>query len=370
MKYDYLIVGSGLFAATFAFEMTKHGKKCLVIEKRNHVGGNVYCEKINNINVHKYGPHIFHTSNKEIWQYVNQFTEFNNFVNQPLACYKNEIYNLPFNMNLFVQLWRDVKTPEDAMNKITSQVKSANITEPKNLEEFAISQVGKDIYDKFIKEYTEKQWGRPCDKLPMFIIKRIPVRYTFNNNYFNDIYQGIPVLGYNHIIEKMLEKCDVILNVNYNLEKDKYKFMAKKVLYTGMIDEYFNYEFGPLDYRSLKFENEIYSNIDNYQGNAVVNYTDKSVKYTRIVEHKFFENNTCKGTIITKEYPFAYDKSTESYYPVNDDKNNSLYEKYRTLCSKEKDVLFGGRLGDYKYYNMDETIEKALALSKVELNEK
>lgn len=370
MKYDYLIVGSGLFAATFAFEMTKHGKKCLVIEKRNHVGGNVYCEKINNINVHKYGPHIFHTSNKEIWQYVNQFTEFNNFVNQPLACYKNKIYNLPFNMNLFVQLWRDVKTPEDAMNKIAFQVKSANITDPKNLEDFAISQVGKDIYNKFIKEYTEKQWGRPCNQLPMFIIKRLPVRYTFNNNYFNDIYQGIPVLGYNCIIEKMLEKCDVILNVNYNLEKAKYKSKAKKVLYTGMIDEYFNYELGPLDYRSLKFENEIYSDIDNYQGNAVVNYTDKSVKYTRIVEHKFFENNTCKGTIITKEYPLTYDKSTEAYYPINDEKNNNLYEKYRTLCSKETNVLFGGRLGDYKYYNMDETIEKALVLSKVELNEK
>ncbi len=368
MKYDYLVVGAGLFGATFAYEMSKNGKKCLVIDRRNHIGGNIYCENINGINVHKYGAHIFHTSNKEVWDYINQFTEFNNFINSPVARYKSKIYNLPFNMNTFVQVWPDVLTPNDAKKKINEQIASLAIKEPKNLEEQALSLVGKDIYEMFIKGYTEKQWGKTCQELPSFIIKRIPVRYTFNNNYFNDIFQGIPIGGYNKIIEKMLEKCDVLLNVDYNKEKDKYKNLAKKTLYTGMIDEYFDYSLGKLDYRSLKFEHEIHKDIDNYQGNAVVNYTESSVPYTRIIEHKFFENNTCKGTLITKEFPIKYEQQKEAYYPINDDKNNDLFKRYQKLADQENCVIFGGRLGEYKYYNMDEIVKKALELSSVELN--
>ena len=363
-KYDYLIVGAGLFGATFAYEMGKAGKKCLVIDRRNHIGGNIYCENINNINVHKYGAHIFHTSNKLIWEYVNSFVEFNNYINSPIANYNGELYNLPFNMNTFTKLWSDVVTPSDAMKKINSE---KFIGEPKNLEEQAKSLVGTTIYEKLIKDYTEKQWGRPCNELPAFIIKRLPVRYTFNNNYFNDRYQGIPIGGYNKIIESMLKNCDVELNVDYLKNMDKYNNLADKVLYTGMIDEYFNYKFGNLEYRSLKFETEVLPNVDNYQGNAVINYTDSKTKYTRIIEHKHFEFNDCKGTIITKEYPSDWHIGDEAYYPVNDEHNNELFNKYLELSNKESNVIFGGRLGNYKYYDMDKTIEAALELVSKEL---
>ena len=361
MKYDYLIVGAGLFGSTFAYEMSKRGKKCLVIDRRNHIGGNIYCENINGINVHKYGAHIFHTSNKEIWNYVNQFVEFNNYVNSPIANYKGELYNLPFNMNTFTKLWSDVVTPSDAIKRIEEQKKEVEGIEPSNLEEQAISLVGRDIYEKLVKGYTEKQWGRSCTELPAFIIKRLPVRFTFNNNYFNDRYQGIPIGGYNVIIEKMLENCDVKLGIDYLKNKDEYDKLADKVLYTGMIDEYFDYKLGNLDYRSLKFETEILD-IDNYQGNAVINYTHRDVPYTRIIEHKHFEFNDCKGTIITKEYPSDWKLGDEAYYPVNDDKNNTLFSKYKELANNEKNVIFGGRLGNYKYYDMDKVIEAALNL--------
>ena len=302
-KYDYLIVGAGLFGSTFAYEIGKRGKKCLVIDRRNHIGGNIYCEKINNINVHKYGAHIFHTSDKDIWEYVNQFVEFNNYVNSPIANYKGEIYNLPFNMNTFSKLW-GVVTPKEAQEKIEQQKAEFDIIEPKNLEEQAISLIGKDIYFKLIKEYTEKQWGKDCKKLPAFIIKRLPVRFTYDNNYFNDRYQGIPIGGYNKIIEKMLYNADVELGVDYLKNKEKYNRLANKIVFTGMIDEYFDYKFGNLEWRSLKFENEIIKDEDNFQGNAVVNYTSHSQKYTRIIEHKHFEFNNCSGTVITRE-PFT-----------------------------------------------------------------
>ena len=363
-KYDYLIVGAGLFGATFANEMEKAGKKCLVIDRRNHIGGNIYCENINNINIHKYGAHIFHTSNKLIWEYVNSFVEFNNYVNSPIANYNGELYNLPFNMNTFTKLWSDVVTPSDAMKKINSE---KFIGEPTNLEEQAKCLVGTTIYEKLIKDYTEKQWGRPCNELPAFIIKRLPVRYTFNNNYFNDRYQGIPIGGYNKIIESMLANCDVELNVDYLKNMDKYNNLADKVLYTGMIDEYYNYKLGNLEYRSLKFETEVLSNVDNYQGNAVINYTDSKTKYTRIIEHKHFEFNDCKGTIITKEYPSDWHIGDEAYYPVNNDYNNELFNKYLDLSKLETNVIFGGRLGNYKYYDMDKTIEAALELVSKEL---
>ena len=362
MKYDYLIVGAGLFGSTFAYEMTKKGKKCLVIDRRNHIGGNIYCEEINGINVHKYGAHIFHTSNKQIWEYVNQFTEFNNYVNSPIANYKGELYNMPFNMNTFTKLWNDVVTPNDAIKKIEEQKSELGDKEPTNLEEQAISLVGRDIYEKLVKGYTEKQWGKDCTELPSFIIKRLPVRFTFNNNYFNDRYQGIPIGGYNVIIEKMLENCDVELNVDYLKNKEKYDNIAEKVLYTGMIDEYFNYSLGNLDYRTLRFENEVLLDTDDYQGNAVFNYTDRETPYTRIIEHKHFEFNICKGTIITKEYPCDWKLGDEAYYPVNNDKNNLLFNKYKELASNEKNVIFGGRLGHYKYYDMDKVIEAALQL--------
>ena len=357
--YDYLIVGAGLFGSTFAYEMTKLGKKCLVVDRRQHIGGNIYCEKVNGINVHKYGAHIFHTSNKKIWEYVNQFAEFNNYVNSPIANYHGELYNMPFNMNTFTKLW-GVVTPKEAMEKIESQKSILNGKEPQNLEEQAISLVGEDIYRKLVKEYTEKQWGRDCKELPAFIIKRLPVRFTFNNNYFNDPYQGIPIGGYNVIIEKMLEGSDVELGVDYLKEKDKYDSMAKKVLFTGMIDEYFNYNLGNLEYRTLRFENEVLEDVDNYQGVAVMNFTSHEQKYTRIIEHKHFEFNDCKGTVITKEYPSAWKLGDEAYYPVNDDRNSKLYKEYEELAKKEKNVLFGGRLGQYKYYDMDKVIGAAL----------
>lgn len=368
-KYDYLIVGAGLFGSIFAHEMTKKGKKCLVIDRRNHIGGNIYCENINGINVHKYGAHIFHTNNKEVWNYVNQFAEFNNYINSPIANYNGELYNLPFNMNTFTKLWNDVVTPNDATNRIESQKKELNNKEPKNLEEQAISLVGRDIYEKLVKGYTEKQWGRDCKELPSFIIKRLPVRFTFNNNYFNDRYQGIPIGGYNLIIEKMLKNCDVELNANYLNNKQEYDKLANKILYTGMIDEYFNYLLGNLDYRSLRFETELLNGIENYQGNAVINYTSRDVPYTRIIEHKHFEFGNQKDTIITREYPCNWKIGDEAYYPVNDEKNTLLFEQYRKLSEKESNIIFGGRLGNYKYYDMDRVIETALEYVRKELGE-
>ncbi len=363
-KYDYLIVGAGLFGATFAHEMTKQGKKCLVIDKRDHIGGNVYCEDVNGIHVHKYGAHIFHTSDKEIWEYVNNFCEFNNYVNSPIANFKGELYNMPFNMNTFTKLWSDVITPEDARKKIEIQKQELNGREPENLEEQAISLVGRDIYEKLVKGYTEKQWGRDCKELPAFIIKRLPVRFTFNNNYFNDRYQGIPIGGYNVIIEKMLEGCDIELGVDYLKEKEKYNALAEKVLYTGMIDEFYNFKLGNLEYRSLRFENEYLSNVNDYQGNAVINYTDRETPYTRVIEHKHFEFQDVPGTVITREYPSDWHFGMEAYYPVNDEKNNSLFEEYKKLAKAEENVIFGGRLGNYKYYDMDKVIKAALELAR------
>ena len=358
-KYDYLIVGAGLYGSIFAYEMNKKGKKCLVIDKRNHIGGNIYCENIEGINVHKYGAHIFHTSNKEVWEYINQFCEFNNYINSPIANYKGEIYNLPFNMNTFNKLW-GVVTPEEAKVKIEEQKKEFSITEPKNLEEQAISLIGKDIYEKLIKGYTEKQWGRKATELPAFIIKRLPVRFTYDNNYFNDRYQGIPIGGYTKIIEKMLEGIEVKLNTNFFDNREYFENIAEKIVFTGMIDEFYNYKFGKLEYRSLRFETEILDE-ENYQGNAVVNYTEREIPYTRIIEHKHFEFGKQEKTVITKEYPSEWREGDEPYYPVNDEKNNKLYKKYRELAEKEENVIFGGRLGEYKYYDMDKVIEKVLS---------
>lgn len=359
--HDYLIVGAGLFGAVFAHEMTAKGKKCLVIDKRAHIGGNIYTEEIEGINVHKYGAHIFHTSKKEIWDYVNRFATFNRYTNSPVARYKDEIYNLPFNMNTFNKLW-GVITPQEAKEKIEEQVKEAGIVNPSNLEEQAISLVGKDIYEKLVKGYTEKQWGKRADELPAFIIKRLPVRMTYDNNYFNDLYQGIPVGGYTPMIEKLLEGSDVLLNTDYFGDREAFNNKAEKVLFTGMIDEYFDYYFGELEYRSLKFESQVLDT-DNYQGNAVVNYTEYEVPYTRIIEHKHFEYGTQPKTVITKEYPARWKHGDEPYYPMNDEKNNALYEKYKELATKEDKVLFGGRLGMYKYYDMHNVIEEALKLS-------
>lgn len=361
MKYNYLVVGTGLFGSTFAYEMSKKGKKCLVIDRRNHIGGNVYCERVKDINVHKYGAHIFHTSNKKIWEYVNQFAEFNHYVNSPIANYKGELFNLPFNMNTFTKLWKDVVTPQEAKQRIEQQRSELNGKEPENLEEQAISLVGRDIYEKLIKGYTEKQWGRSCRELPAFIIKRLPVRFTFNNNYFNDRYQGIPIGGYNVIIEKMLKNCKVELNVDYLTEK-KYNALADKVIYTGMIDEFFEYSLGALEYRSLKFETDLLEGTDNYQGNAVVNSTDNETTYTRIIEHKHFEFGEQADTVITREYPCDWKKGDEAYYPVNDEKNIKLFEAYKQLAQKEERIIFGGRLGSYQYYDMDKVIESALDL--------
>lgn len=364
MKYDYLIVGAGLYGSTFAYEMNKKGKKCLVIDKRNHIGGNIYTEEIEGINVHKYGAHIFHTSNKEVWEYINQFCEFNNYINSPIANYKGEIYNLPFNMNTFNKLW-GVRTPREAQEKIEEQKKEYGIVEPKNLEEQAISLIGKDIYEKLIKGYTEKQWGRDAKDLPSFIIKRLPVRFTYDNNYFNDRYQGIPIGGYTKIIEKMLEGIEVRLNSNFFDKREEYENIADKVVFTGMIDEYYNYCFGKLEYRSLRFETEVL-NEENYQGNAVVNYTERETPYTRIIEHKHFEYGQQIKTVITKEYSSEWKEGDEPYYPVNDERNNKLYLKYKELADKEKKVIFGGRLGEYKYYDMDKVIENVLMNLKKE----
>lgn len=360
MKYDYLIVGAGLFGAIFAHEMTKIGKKCLVIEKRNHSGGNVYTELTENINVHKYGAHIFHTNNKEVWEYINQFADFNRYTNSPVANYKGELYNLPFNMNTFYQMW-GVKTPEEAKAKIEEQKAESKIENPQNLEEQAISLIGKDIYEKLVKGYTEKQWGRKCEDLPAFIIKRLPVRFIFDNNYFNDLYQGIPIGGYTKIIEKMLDGIEVKLNTDFFDDKEKWLNIADKIIFTGMIDQYYDYCYGELEYRGLNFEFETLD-MENYQGNAVINYTDAETPYTRIIEHKHFENSESPKTIITKEYPKSWVKGEEAYYPMNDEKNSQLFMKYQELAKKEDNVIFGGRLGMYKYFDMWQVIDEALKI--------
>lgn len=361
-QYDYLIVGSGLFGAVFAHEAKKKGKKCLVIDKRNHQGGNVYCEQVEGINVHKYGAHIFHTNDKEIWDYVNQFVEFNRYTNSPVAFYKDEVYNLPFNMNTFQQLW-GVRTPEEAQNKIEEQVKASGIKDPKNLEEQAISLVGIDIYEKLIKGYTEKQWGRKATELPAFIIKRLPVRFTYDNNYFNDKYQGIPIGGYNKLIEGLLDGIEVRLEVDFFAQREEFTQIADKIVFTGKIDEFYNNQFGNLEYRSLKFETKTLDQA-NFQGNAVINYTESKIPYTRIIEHKHFEFGTQKKTVITYEYPDEWSLGKESYYPVNDDKNNAIYNQYKSLAEKDKNVIFGGRLAEYKYYDMHQIIGSALKKSK------
>lgn len=359
--YDYLIVGAGLFGAVFAHEATKKGKKCLVIDKRNHIGGNIYTEKVEDITVHKYGAHIFHTSDKRVWDYVNSFVSFNNFVNSPVANFHGEIYNLPFNMNTFSKMW-GITTPDEARAKIDEQVQNSGISAPQNLEEQAISMVGKDIYFKLVKEYTEKQWGRDCKELPSFIIKRLPVRFTYDNNYFSDRYQGIPEGGYTQLIEKLLEGSDIKLGAEYVANKARFDALADKVLYTGALDELFGYSLGKLEYRTLEFKTKVVD-CDNYQGNAVVNYTSHDKPYTRIIEHKHFEFGKQPKTVITEEYPKTWRPGDEPYYPVNNDKNNALAEEYRALAEKEG-YLLGGRLADYKYYDMDKIILSALNLAE------
>jgi len=357
-KYDYLIVGSGLFGCVFAHEAYKRGKTCLLIDKRNHNGGNVYCQRIEDINVHKYGAHIFHTNDKEIWDYVNSFVEFNRYTNSPLAYYKGNLYNMPFNMNTFYQLWK-VKTPDEAKAEIQSQISKLNIGVPSNLEERALSLVGIDIYEKLIKGYTEKQWGRPATELPEFIINRLPVRFTFDNNYFNDKYQGIPIGGYNKLIEGLLENIEVRLNIDYFEDREELNQLADKIIFTGKIDQFYNYRYGLLEYRSLRFENEVHEK-ENYQGNAVINYTEREIPYTRIIEHKHFEFGKQPKTVITKEYPEEWTKDKEPYYPINDEKNMQVFKKYKDLADKEENVIFGGRLAEYRYYDMHQIIGSAL----------
>ena len=359
MKYDYIIVGAGLFGSTFANLAKRDGKRVLVIDRRNHIAGNVYTENIEGINVHKYGAHIFHTDYKDVWDYVNSFVEFNRYTNSPVARIGNEIYNMPFNMNTFSKIWDDVFTPEDALRHIEEEKKEMAGKEPTNLEEQAISLVGRSIYEKLIKGYTEKQWNRPCTELPAFIIKRLPVRLIYDNNYFNDKYQGIPIGGYTKLVEGMLDGIEVKLDTNYFDHVDEYKSMANKIVYTGPIDEYFNYSLGELDWRSLRFDTQILDEV-NHQGNAVVNYTGHEVEYTRVIEHKHFEfDTTSPKTVITYEYPADYEKGMEKYYTVNDDKNNELADKYRELAKNEENVIFGGRLAEYKYYDMDDVIKSA-----------
>ena len=371
MNYNYLIVGSGLYGATIAQQAKKAGKSVLVIDKRPNIGGNIYTEKVEGINVHKYGAHIFHTNNKEVWDYVTSFVDFNRFTNSPVANYKGELYSMPFNMYTFNKMW-GVVTPEEAAAKIEEQKKEIT-GEPKNLEEQAISLVGRDIYEKLVKGYTEKQWGRDCKDLPAFIIKRLPVRLTFDNNYFNALYQGIPIGGYTKLIEKMLEGIEVRLNVDYLENKEELDKLAEKVIYTGPIDAYFDYKLGTLEYRSVRFENEILDK-PNFQGNAAVNYTDRETPWTRIIEHKWFEfgkdenGNDLPKTVISREYSSEWKLGDEPYYPVNDAKNSALYEQYKALAEAEDNVIFGGRLGEYKYYDMDKTIEVALAAAKKELS--
>ncbi len=374
MYYDYLIVGSGLFGAVFAHEMKKAKKTCLVIDKRNHIAGNIYTQEMCGIQVHQYGAHIFHTSDKRIWDYVNAFATFNHYVNSPVAVYKDELYNLPFNMNTFAKMW-NVKTPREAKERIQSQIASLDITNPRNLEEQALSLVGTDIYKKLVEGYTQKQWGRPCQELPAFIIKRLPVRFTFDNNYFNDLYQGIPEGGYTQIVAGLLENIPVRLNTEFKtfVQKDTQEggYITKdgtdrfgKVLYTGMIDEFYEYCEGVLEYRSLRFETQVLEGEENYQGNAVVNYTDYEIPYTRIIEHKHFEFGKQPDTVITREYPQEWKRGDEPYYPVNDEKNVAIYKRYANRAAAEKTVLFGGRLGQYQYYDMDKVIGAALDLSE------
>jgi len=366
-KFDYLIVGAGLYGSVFAHEATACGKKCLVIEKRNHIAGNLYTENIEGINVHVYGGHIFHTSNREVWEYMQQFCDFNRYINSPIAYYKGKIYNLPFNMNTFNRIW-GVITPDEAKAKIAKQVEESGITEPRNLEEQAISLVGKDIYEILIKGYTEKQWGRKATELPAFIIKRLPLRFTYDNNYFDDIYQGIPIGGYTSVIEEMLAGIEVMLETDYFSDRDYYNNLAKKVLFTGMIDQYFDYTLGELEYRSLRFENQVFD-VNNYQGNAAVNYTEFDIPYTRIIEHKHFEFGQQEKTVITREYPKRWERGDEPYYPINNIKNNTLFTGYKNMAEKEKNIIFGGRLAEYRYYDMDDIVEKALETVKKELDE-
>lgn len=371
MRYDYLIVGAGLFGAVFAHEMSQLGRRCLVIDKREHIAGNIYTEDVAGIQVHKYGAHIFHTSDKRVWDYVRQYAEFNHYINSPVAVYGDELYNLPFNMNTFNKLW-GVKTPAEAKARIAGQIAELGLGEPHNLEEQALSLVGPDVYSKLIKGYTEKQWGRDCKDLPAFIIKRLPLRFVYDNNYFTDSYQGIPKGGYTGIVEKLLEGVPVKLGISYqeflkaNAAKGETADSFEKVLYTGMIDEYFDYRFGELQYRSLCFEEELLTGCENYQGNAVVNYTEREVPYTRIIEHKHFEFGTQPDTVITREYPAEWKRGDEPYYPVNDERNNALYNRYAELAAKEKNVLFGGRLGQYRYYDMDKVIAAALDMAAAE----
>ena len=357
--YDYLIVGSGLFGAVFAHEMKKKGKSCLVLERRGHAGGNVYCEEKDGINVHKYGAHIFHTSYKDVWEYVNGFVEFNNYVNSPVANFRGELYNLPFNMNTFTKLWPEVRTPAEAAARIEEERQLAGISEPQKLEEQAVSLIGRTVYEKLIKGYTEKQWGRACTELPAFIIKRLPVRYTFDNNYFNDRYQGIPVGGYNKLIDALLEGIEVRLNTDYLQDRENFDKLAQKIVYTGPIDEYFDYQLGRLEYRGLKFETERLEE-ENHQGVVVMNFTAREVPYTRIIEHKHFEFGKQPVTYVTREYPADWQPGEEAYYPVNNDKNQALYQQYADLAAKENNVIFGGRLAEYKYYDMDDVIKSAL----------
>ena len=364
--YDYVIVGAGLYGAVFAHEAKKAGKSCLVIDRRDHIGGNVYTERVEDINVHRYGAHIFHTSDQEVWDYVNQFATFNNYINAPVANYKGELYNLPFNMNTFNKMW-GVITPQQAKEKIAQQIIDAGIVEPKNLEEQAISLVGTDIYEKLVRDYTQKQWGRPCNELPAFIIKRLPVRFIYDNNYFNDRYQGIPEGGYTAMVEKLLEGCEVQLNTDYLAEKEKFDAMGEKVVFTGCIDEYFGYCYGSLKYRAVRFETEVLD-CDNFQGNAVVNFTDADTPYTRIIEHKHFEFGTQPKTVISREYSAEWQVGEEAYYPVNNEETKELYEKYHLKAAQEENVLFGGRLGEFRYYDMDKVIRSALDAVRSELD--
>ena len=387
MKYDYLIVGTGLFGAVFAHEMKLAGKKCLCIDKREHIGGNIHTQEWQGIQVHQYGAHIFHTSDEKIWEYINQFAEFNHYINSPIAVYRDELYNLPFNMNTFSKMW-GIRTPEQAKQIIERQKAACAVSDPVNLEEQALSLVGRDVYEKLVKGYTEKQWGRDCRELPAFIIRRLPVRFTYDNNYFTDRYQGIPIGGYTAVIERLLEGIPVILGMDYQqfvtqtgarvpgrysvncsgeLESTDRADRFEKVVYTGMIDAYFKYELGELQYRSLRFEEEKMPECDNYQGNAVVNYTEREIPYTRIIEHKHFEFGKGQGTVITREYPAEWRRGDEPYYPINDSRNNELYSKYKELAEKEKKVLFGGRLGQYRYYDMDKVIAAALDMVNEEL---
>lgn len=364
--YDYLIVGSGLFGATFAYEAGKRGKSCLVVEKRPHIGGNIYTEEVESIQVHRYGAHIFHTSNRKVWDYVQQFAEFNRYTNCPVAYYKGEIYNMPFNMNTFHKMW-GVVTPKEAQEKIASQIRECGVENPGNLEEQALSLVGRDIYERLVKGYTEKQWGRRATELPPEIIRRLPVRFTYDNNYFNDLYQGIPVGGYTQIIRKMLEKAEVRLNVDYLEHREELNALARRVIYTGPVDAYFQECYGPLEYRRVTFETEVLD-MENYQGNAVVNYTEYEVPYTRIIEHKHFEFGTQEKTVISREYPAEWKPGDEPYYPINNEKNNRLYERYRELVQKEEKVVFGGRLGVYRYMDMHHVVAEALVLAEKELH--